>query len=164
MSKKKVKGINIYLNNLDKKKLNEIKFTYHLSYSTIINIIWKHLYIWTCRYDQEIRYIYKEEIKNEQRTYIKPRDIKQIPQPTITLTNLTKMFLKDEIEKYIINEKAKKENKENKQIANTLRSQIYNEFRNTLDDNWNGNQLQRQMPKMIKQNRDYYRRLLEMDE
>ena len=41
---------------------------------------------------------------------------------------------------------------------------IYKDFQNTIDDNWDGNKFQRLMPKLIKQNREYYKKLLEVED
>lgn len=154
---KKVNRINIYLSYQDKQVLNEIRDKYHLSYSTIINIIFNHIAVghlplWMDHY-------YYEDDKST-KTSVKPRAMtedsyyKQLPM-TMILTNVIKAFTRKEIQK-LTGWKDKDIQKKN--------SQIYNEFQNTYDPNWNGNEWQRRMPRLIKQNKDYYKKLLESED
>ena len=36
-------------------------------------------------------------------------------------------------------------------------------FKEEKDPNWNGNEWQRRLPRLIKQNRDYYKKLLDQE-
>ena len=44
-----------------------------------------------------------------------------------------------------------------------LDKDIHKLFTTTKDPNWNGNEWNRQLPKWIKQNKEYYKKLLEQD-
>jgi hypothetical protein len=155
----KKKIINIYLSTKDKKALDEIKYKYHLSYSTIVNTITRPIYIYlreqledTDMYknDREIAKKDKEiNIEHYYKTSIKPREQDK---PNVCYENATKMFIRKEMDKYIKEPELTK-----------IRNMIYNEFQNTYEENWEGNKWHRLLPKMIKQNPEYYKKLLGVD-
>lgn len=162
MQTNKTRILNVYLTNADRKELTKIKEKYHLSYSTIASIIVGELVrgSWDKLWDH---YIYKEE--KSTKTSIKPRnynnpdsnvicefkDGRKI-KTTLIYTNAIKTFTHNEIAKNLgIDEKE----------AEKRRSRIFNAFSNTYDPNWNGNQLSRFIPKFIRQNKAYVKKVLE---
>ena len=139
--------INIYLEKLEKKKLCDLKEKYHLSFSTIGRIITETYYLMIPN-ELEESYIYG---RTGYKTSIRPKkmgiDVKKV---SVVYTNAIKMFLKGDIKKYISKEKYEKSN-----------NMIYTRFQNEYDEDWNGNKLHRLFPKYIKQNPEYYRKLIE---
>lgn len=125
----------------------DLKNKYHISFSTIANIVCEK----TCMLinDRELQEQYTEG-KEGIKTSIKPKYDKYIKNSFI-YTNVLKIFLNDKYEKYI-NDKTK---------INKMKNFIYNEMQNTYEENWDGNRLNRLMPKLIKHNKTYYRKLLE---
>ena len=154
MSNLKTHRINIYLNGKEKKKINDLKNKYHLSYSTIANIITGVFY--SCKElqaDLKDHYIYED--KTSTKTSIKPSRNKQIQynyeKPAMIYTNALKIFLNEDLKKYIANEKRR----------NQINNMIYSQFQNTYDDNWDGNRFCRQMPRFIRNNKEYIKKILE---
>lgn len=143
-----MKRINIYIDNKDKKRLNELKNKYHLSYSTIVNIIAEKYYMILSTKLQDC-YLYGKE--NTYKTSIKPRGQERYEHPSFLYTNATRIFTKNELSEYV----------QDKTLIQKVNNFIYEEFDKTWDENWDGNHLQRSMPKIIKQNREYYRRILD---
>lgn len=152
---KRTERINIYIEMKDKKKLDEIKYKYHLSYSTIANIIvynYIHMDIATETFNYKTlqeKYIYG---KKGTKTSIKPKtSYAEITKKSILFTNCLKIFIENDLEKYLSNEKKREK----------ARNRIYADFQNRYEENWDGNRFQRIMPRIIKQNRQYYKRILE---
>lgn len=156
-NKLKVNRINVYLNGIDRKILNEIRDKYHLSYSTIANIIMDKIVYGNNARILSDHYIYEKD--NSTKTSIKPRHASKETYfgsgewpITMMFTNGIKLFTRNEMTKYLgIDEKEQAK----------IKSQIYNEFQNTYDPNWNGNEWNRRIPKLIKANKEYYKKLLE---
>lgn len=142
------KRINIYITQSELKQLKEIKYKYHISISTIANIITSKMNL-ICSDQINETYLY-EKTDKDYKTCITPRNVYN-GNNTKMFTNSIKIFCKGEIKKYCKNDK---------QYID-IKNMIYNEFVKTYDENWDGDRLQRQMPKMIKQNRNYYKRILE---
>lgn len=142
-----MKRINIYLTNLEKKKIYDLKNKYHISFSTIANIVCEK----TCMLisDKELQEQYVEG-KEGTKTSIKPK-YDGYKKNSFIYTNTLKIFLNDRYEKYV-NDKTK---------INKMKNFIYNEMQNTYEENWDGNRLNRLMPKLIKNNKTYYKKLLE---
>lgn len=142
------KRINIYLSNIAKKKLNEVKFKYHLSYSTIINIL-------VAKYYMVLGDFLTDHYLNDKKgtkTSIKPKnEMKFNKKISIMYTNAVEIWATGTLKNYV----------EDKHKLELINNYIYSEFQNTYEENWDGNRLQKLMPKMIKQNRSYYRRLLD---
>ena len=136
--------INIYLEKQEKKKLLEIKEKYHLSISTIARIVTSVYYLMIPN-DLEEQYIYG---KTGYKTSIKPRkiglDIKKL---SLVYTNSLKIFCKGDLKNYVDQKKYEKS-----------QNMIYKQFDEEWDEDWNGSVLQRNMPKYIKQNREYYKK------
>ena len=65
-------------------------------------------------------------------------------------TNCLKMFLKKDLKNHYETKK-----------ANKLYNRIHETMTKEYDPNWNGNEWQRRMPRLLKQNREYYKRILE---
>ena len=148
--------LNIYLTNEDKKQLSILKYKYHLSYSTIARLIAETLFSPQMKASLNETYIYTED-KGQTRTSIKPRkwttldQDKWITAPTIFYTNVLKLYLRNDLlnKRIVDKEEYPKFNK-----------QLYKKFETEKDENWNGNEWQRKLPKFIKQNKEYYRKLL----
>lgn len=156
MSKLKTHRLNIYLNGKERKKLNDLKNKYHLSYSTMANIITGVFY--SCiELQSHLKDHYLYEDKTSTKTSIKPSKEKQITydfeKPTMVFTNALKIFLNDDLKKYIEDERKR----------NKLLNMIYSQFQNTYDENWDGNTFCRQMPKFIRNNKDYIKKILESE-
>ncbi len=154
---KKVKRINVYLSHADRKILNEIRDKYHLSYSTIANIIFEKTLIGYPKRILMVKDHYYYEDDQSTKTSIKPRNagnetyFATSDHPlTMMFTNLIKIFTRREYNKILGIEK----NEEQKLI-----SKIYNEFQNTYDPNWDGNSFTRRAIKVFKQNKDYIKRI-----
>lgn len=147
--------INIYLDPKEKKQLTELKDKYHLSFSTMANII-ANIYYEILSNSLEETYLYNTDTTERidkklglmaKKTSIKPRDANKYRDKTKLYTNAILMFLKKD-KKYLGDHFEKCNNK------------IYAEFQNTYDPNWNGNQLSRFIPRFIKQNPDYIQKLI----
>lgn len=147
MNYKKSYHFNIYLSARDYKALNDIKNKYHLSYSTITYIVLKNLNGW---FNNETEYRYKEP--NSRKTHIKIRNDDYISHDlkAMYVDNILKMFLRGELRQNM-----------NEGIYLSANNMIYNEFQNTYDENWDGNQFNRRMAKWIKHNREYAKKVLE---
>lgn len=141
------KRITIYIKPENKRRLDEIKYKYHLSYSTIINILAKEYFKYLGQGIMEHYYDDKKGLK----TSIKPNTEKFFTKnQSILYTNAVTLFCTKMLDNML--DKSKKQK---------LNTEIYNEFQNTYEENWDGNRFQRIMPRMLKQNRDYYKRILE---
>lgn len=149
--------LNIYLTSDDKKKLSILKYQYHLSFSTLARIIAENIISLKNKASLNETYIYQND-KGQTRTSIKPRKWQNLHQenwitaPTIFYTNVLKLYLRNDLvnKKIVEDEDLPKINKH-----------LYKCFEKEKDDNWNGNEWQRRLPKMIKQNKEYYKKLLE---
>lgn len=154
-NKTKVNRINVYLNSQDRKVLNEIKDKYHISYSTIANII---ITTYINNYADIVKkikknYLYEED--NSSKTSIKPRISKYWGKDeslpiTKVFTNGIKIFTRNGFKEVL-----KIEDKE----ISKIKSKIYNEFQNTYDPNWDGNSFTRRAIKVFKNNKDYIKRI-----
>lgn len=155
-SKKNVR-LNIYLTHEDKQILNQIKYKYQLSYSTIARLIAENLIGVADTKLIDGLYMYPND-KEQTKTSIKPRKFKGfdvwITHPTIFYTNAIKLFTRNDVEKKLF----LKESKYKK-----FQKDLEKAFKEEKDPNWNGNEWQRRMPRMIKQNKEYYKKLLEME-
>lgn len=149
---KKTIRLNIYLTVKDRKKMMEIKEKYHLSWSTIGNILTENIFMAMAKKNIDIRnhYLYENDA-NISKTSIKPRN--EYGYSSMTYTNAIKVFCRDDLKNYMTDEE-----------TNKLKSKIYNEFQNTYDENWNGNQLSRFIPKFFKQNKSYSKKLLGLED
>lgn len=145
--------INIYLTNDEKKQLSKLKNTYYLSFSTIANILAtymkpildKHELI--NKYEEDRRIERKlGNIQIVKKTSIKPKNKTWTSQE---LTYSIRIYLNGAYKKW------------EKETARDITNKIHAEFQNTHDPNWNGNEWQRRMPRLLKQNKEYYKKLLE---
>lgn len=144
---KKVNRINIYLNNKERQILNQMKYKYHLSYSTIANILGEIL-IEPLKLEEIKTYIYED--KTKYKTSIKPKDAYKYENRTQIYTNLLKIYCRNELNKYLPQSKIDK-----------YQTSIYIRMNETQDDNWNGNQFNRQMVKWLKHNKEYATKIIE---
>lgn len=140
-----MKRINIYITAKEKKELEQLKWKYHVSYSTIANICVDVLVKHIRKYDQ---YLYTEK---GYKTSLKPRLEFEGINSSVLFTNALKIFVNNEIAKYTEDKKG------------VLKSKIINELDNTWEENWNGNYFNRLMPKLLKKNKDYYKKVLGVD-
>lgn len=152
-NRKKTKRVNINLTYEDKKELEKLRIEKKLSYSTIANIITKWLIGWI----HPEGYIYKD--LNEKKTSIKPRNSYK----SQDITNCLKLFLRKDLKKYIL-ENLEGNEKTKLKLYNSLNNKIYDEMKDTYDPNWDGNEWHRKVPKILKQNPDYYKKLLGIEE
>ena len=141
-----MKVVNIYLTKQDKKKLDELKWRYHVSYSTIANICAMCLVKYIGKKDE---YLYTDK---GYKTSIKPRIEFEGINTSKLYTNALKMYLNKEIKKYTSEE-----------INKIVTSKIANELQDTWEENWNGNYFNRLMPKLIRKNKQYYKKILEVE-
>lgn len=140
--------VNIYLTYKEKKELCSIRDKYHLSFSTISNIIARNTAL-TGKIIEDKEYKYKEK---GYKTSIKPKCepyLDEIVNKSKYYTNAVKRYLRKEYE--CIDEK----------IKTKLLNKIINEFKETYDPNWNGNEWNRRMPRLLKEHREYYRKILD---
>lgn len=140
-----MKIVNIYITTTDRKRLEELKWKYHVSYSTIANTCVMKLA--KCIGNQ-CGYLYEEK---GYKTSIKCKLEWELENISQLYTNCLKIFLKDEINKYVKEDNGK------------IKSSILNELNNTWEENWNGNYFNRLMPRLVKKNKSYYKKLLEVE-
>lgn len=139
--------INIYLEAVEKKQLIKIKEKYHLSISTIADII-ANVYMLIIPVELEEHYMYG---RTGRKTSIKPREMGiRIRKKSVVYTNVLKLFLKGEIKKFV-----------DQKTYEKTQNMIYKKFEETYDEDWNGSLLHRLLPKYIRQSPDYYKRILE---
>lgn len=141
-----MKVVNIYLTKQDKKKLDDLKWKYHVSYSTIANICVLCLAKYIGNRED---YIYDEK---GYKTSIKAKYEYEGLHVSQLYTNALKMYLNKEIKKYT-----------NEQINQIVSSKIANMLNETWEENWNGNYFNRLMPKLLRKNKDYYKKVLGVD-
>lgn len=166
---KKIHRLNIYLSYQDRKILNEIRDKYHISYSTIAKVIFRHLVInKNGKYGFKIwadHYYFEDD--NSTKTSIKPRLYGETEKEfwdTLTasdgwksggtcmmFTNVIKAFTRKDIAR--ITGWTEKE-------IQKITSQIYNQFQQEYDPNWNGNAFAHQFTKFVKQNPEYTKKIL----
>lgn len=140
--------INIYLTLLEKKQLSELKYKYHLSFSTICNVIARNTAITTKNlYDKE--YIYTEK---GSKTCIKPKLEPYLDE----ITNKSKYY-SNTVKKYL-----RKDYKDiDERLKTKLLNKIHNELINSYDPNWDGNEWNRKLPRYLKEHKEYYKKVLE---
>lgn len=139
--------INIYLEATEKKQLIKMKEKYHLSISTIADII-ANVYYLIIPVELEEHYMYG---RTGRKTSIKPREMGiKVRKKSVVYTNVLKLFLKGEIKKFA-----------DQKTYEISQNMIYKKFNETNDEDWNGSLLHRQLPKYIRQNPEYYRKILE---
>ncbi len=155
-SKKNVR-LNIYLTYEDKKKLNEIKFKYQLSYSTIARLLGECIDSYANNTPKLLneRYLFTED-KGQTKTSIKPRKRigyeNFVKTPTIYYTNAIKLYTREKLREYMTDKNYSKFQKE-----------LEKAFKEEKDPNWNGNEWQRRIPRLIRQNKEYYKKILESE-
>ena len=142
--------INIYLEKNERCKLDKIKNRYHLSYSTISRIIVEWYYKLIPEQLEEC-YIYG---KKGYKTSIKPRHTgMQINKPSFVYTNALKIFLNKDMKKYV-----------SQDMYDKVQNHIYQSFENEWDADWNGSYMNRMIPKFIKNNKEYVKKILENEQ
>lgn len=152
--------IYIYLTEIEKIKLKKIQQKYIVSLSTICEkVIWNFLRVVNryCNADDldldKIEKIKKKEylysIKGNQRTSVKPKDLKPFKIPAQWITNTIKMYANNSWKEVI----------KNKDAINRILSGIDLELKNTYDRYYNYNETLRNSIRVIKENKDYIERL-----
>lgn len=143
--------INIYLTPLEQKELSRLKYQYHLSFSTICNIIVKHT---TCTAKiievQEYRY---KEIGNK--TSIKPK-YEQNAYWLDSSYNKSKLY-SNCVKRYLRHDYKDLDEKTKTKLLN----KILNELKETYDAHWDGNEWNRKLPRYLKEHKEYYKKVLE---
>lgn len=151
LSRTKTKRINIYLTKEERKSLTQTKYYYHLSISTIANIIVDNLDEFK-KYEQVFIY---NDAKRDSQTSIKPRIPGSnilIKNPLYLYTNVLKLWVnKDYVKKGFMTEK---------QFHKFYKAVIH-EFETRKEDNWDGNEWNRKLPRHLKRNKEYYKKILE---
>lgn len=134
----------------DKHELTKIKNKYYLSFSTIIDIIATPMDA-ICRknnlYD-------KKELEDRHglyKTSVKPKNFNN-NMTARQYSIATKLFIRGKYKEYLT-----------EQELQNCNNMIYKYFRETHDDNWNGNQLSRFIPKFCRQNKEYMEKILNGD-
>lgn len=151
----KAKRLNVYLTPIDYKELNQIKEKYKLSFSTIGNILGEELHLINIPTDKRL---FKDE--NEKKTSLKPRN-KSLK--AIELENAIKLFTRKKLKHYIL-DNLKGTEEEKLKIYSKIQDQIYKLFNETYDENYDGNKWNRIIPKFIKHNPKYTKRLLGIED
>lgn len=147
-----MKPLNIYLSKKDKKELNDMRNKYHLSYSTIADILGFHYQFLFERKELEETYIYgREELK----TSIKPKYRYEVERKTVFYTNVLTMYLRKDTKKQL-----EKIGKWDEKKFTKLMNKISKELQDTYEENWNGNLITRSFVRFIKKNPDYVKRKL----
>lgn len=147
------KRVNVYLTKEERKQLTNTKYYYHISLSTIANILVDNLNIEDFKkYEQVLIY---ENAKRNCQTSIKPR----IPGQKILIKN--SLYLYTNILKlWIHNDFIKKGFMTEKQFHKYYKN-VLHEFETRKEDNWDGNEWNRKLPRHLKRNKEYYKRILE---
>lgn len=156
----RVNRVNIYINHEDKKKLVDLKNKYHLSFSTIIDIIGQH---YNTIPKEKINLVDKPIYNKDGsfKTSVKPkyygiemRKKAWTMNLSTFLTNTTKLFLRNGLRDF--------SSLTNQEISK-LHAQIHNSMRDTWDENWDGNDFCKKLPRFIKQNPKYTKKLLGLE-
>lgn len=148
-----MKPLNIYLSRKDKKELNELRMKYHISFSTIADILGYHFL--TLFTNEEIEESYIHNGKEEIKTSIKPRKRYEINKPSVFYTNVLLMYLRKETKYYL-----EKCNRYDEKKYAKVMNKITTDMKNTYEENWNGNLITRSFVRFIKKNPDYVKRKL----
>lgn len=154
------KTINVYLNNEERKQIDNLKVKYQLSLTTITDIlVMATMKVFLQTNNKELI----ERLKNEY-LYI-PGKKTSIKQPKIFsdkelfakeqhksrfATNVIMIYLKKEIKNYV-----------NEQLASKYWNDCNKKLTTTKDSFWNYNQHIRLQRRMLRENKDYFRKALE---
>lgn len=154
--------INIYLNKEDRKKVDALKVKYQLSLTTIIDILMlETISIFNKAENNEAllnRLFYDYMYNKGQKTSITlPREtceqgiLKEIKNKSRLATNVIKIYIEHDIKNYINDAK--------------LIEKYYNEcntkLNKAIDNWWNYNQHLRYQRRMLRENKEYFRKALE---
>ena len=149
------KTINIYTSKEDRKTIDKLKVKYQLSLTTIIDIL---LFVTTKYLNEESikdlanKYKYKKSQKTSIKTPKIYKDLKwENIKENIYATNVLQIYLKKDINKYI----------ENKETLQKYYNDINNKMTTTNDEFWNYNQHIRMQRRMLRENKEYFKKELE---
>ena len=169
------KTINIYLNSQERKLVDDLKVKYRLSLTTIVDVITKHTFKYFLQYAYEYNNKNEEDLKRLYKEYIYNKGKKtSIKEPQI--------FKKENGGDYLVgNEYAKGQSKSkfttncliiylNKDIKNYVKEEemqkaywnnINKELTTRKDDWWNYNDHIRYQRRMLRENKEYFKKALE---
>lgn len=150
---------NIYITESEKDKANTIQQKYKISLSTMVSILAYTTYYCLKHYgtkdleDLQLEYV---DTKCNYKTSIKPRCMKDteilaklITNKSIYLTNVLKLYLSRNIAKYLT-----------KKGLEYYYNDIDKKFQTAKEVFWNYNNVVRSNARAIKNNKEYYQRLL----
>lgn len=157
-----MKTINIYLTKEQKKKADKVRIKYKVSLSTIAGIVAYELANRLIKCD---RRDYLEKLQEDYlqkngtyKTSIKPREILNgalngIQKKNLYTTNALIIYLDGKVREYLDNEN-----------CNKYYAQIDKKLNEAYDIYWDYNSNIRQQRRMIKQNKEYWKKVLEENE
>lgn len=154
------KTINVYLNNEDRKQIDNLKSKYQLSLTTITDIlvmVTMKVFLQTNN-EELIKRLTNEYLYNRgKKTSIKEPKIfndKSIfakeQHKSRFATNVIMIYLKKEIKNYV-----------NEQLASKYWKECNKKLTTTKDGFWNYNQHIRLQRRMLRENKDYFRKALD---
>lgn len=162
-TKPKNKRINIYISPLAKKQLDKIKAKYHVSYSTIIQTLNTDVINWYKTEQNSIfnemtqKYFYKDE--NRQKTSVRP-NCTPILENYLTIEHISKLYtntaellINKELQTRLENEMLKPFNK--------IKQKLGNELAKKRETYYNYNAVVRNNARSIRENKEYWKRILE---
>lgn len=157
-----MKTINIYITKSEKKELYNLQCKYQVSLSTIVSCVsyWTIKILLDTFNEQQKQlflenYIYKD--KTNYKTSVKPKKLFEVlanmQHKNIVATNSIKMYLGKNIKDWTNNTKA----------INKYYREIDRELQMTIEPHWNYNQVNRRMPRILRENKEYYKKILGVD-
>ena len=160
-----MKHIDIYLTKEQKQELDKISQKYQVSLSVIVDkVAHRYFQLFVMKGQDPFKTMTEKYIYNEKgyRTSVKPKyykDFIKSYEPVIKIkgwqsklfTNLIKIWLKNNEYRWI----------DEKDIINKFRNMINSDLQKTYDQYWNYNEQIRNTRRMIKENKDYWKRALE---
>lgn len=162
-------NIDIYLTKTEKENLQKIMQKHHVSMSTIADILITTTYIYLQQNGiqkninklLEQEYLYKSEW--DKHGTIRPKCFKEegwrnlITKRNMYTTNVIKIYIKKEISKYTNNEN-------NKERTILYYQAINKELMQRKEQFWNYNTFIRSTRRAIRENKDYYKKAIELEE
>ena len=169
------KTINIYLNSKERKLVDDLKVKYRLSLTTIVDVITKYTFKYFFQYAVEKNNKNEEDLKRlyHEYLYLKGRKT-SIKEPQIFkkenggiyligneyakgqsksrfVTNSLMIYLNKTIENYV----------KDKEMVQAYWNNINKELLTRKDDFWDYNQYVRKQRRMLRENKEYFKKALE---
>lgn len=155
------KTINIYLNKDERKKIDNLKVKYQLSLTTITDIlvmvttkIFNQLEDKTKLEELMTKYLYKRGKKTSIKTpslFKKDSIFEKQKHKSRYTTNVIMIYLNRDIKKYVDNEK----------LVNQYWNETNNKMTTTKDEFWHYNEHIRYQRRMLRENKEYFKKELE---